>query len=81
MATVVRFQPDLPDSLSIQGQIVRFATYLYPVLSAFSRVLIVPQVAKAELAKIRQTVSTKSFLGGWWRSTDVHLNSIAQFRT
>lgn len=59
------FRPDLPDSLSIPGQIVPSATYIHPLfLSASPRVLIISQVAKAELAKIRQTVSTKSVLGG-----------------
>ncbi len=52
------FRPDLPVSHSSQGQIVHFATYIY--LFAFYPVLITSQVAKAELTKIRQTVSTSS---------------------
>lgn len=60
-----RFRSDLPDSLSIPGQIVPSATYIHPFFkSASPRVLIISQVAKAELAKIRQTVSTKSVLAG-----------------
>jgi hypothetical protein len=46
----------LPVSLSTLGQIVRFVTYVHPALSAFYRVLIISQVVKAELTKIRQTV-------------------------
>ncbi len=51
----------MPVSRSIQGQIVHFATYVYPVSSASHHILITSQVAKAQLTKIRQTVNINPF--------------------
>jgi zinc finger CCHC domain-containing protein 8 len=50
------WQPDSPDLLYIPAQIALFATYVLTRSIIFIPYLIISQVAKSELARIRQTV-------------------------